>query len=91
MLTDFPGSATALIPRGITFLDPEERVFEAMLEGWKRQQLSRHLKTDTCKDRLRVARDFQRFKRWVPEGSYCEGLVVVHWPLQVNSTLCSAV
>lgn len=66
MVADVPASATALIPRGVTFLDPEERVFEAMLEGWKRQQLSRHLKSDTCKDRLRVARDFQRFTNDYP-------------------------
>lgn len=61
-----PGAAASIIPAGITFLDPEERVFEAMLEGWRRQQQSRNLKADTYKDRERIVRDFQRYTNDYP-------------------------
>lgn len=60
MQADNSAKATSLIPPGVALLDPEERVFEAMLEGWRRQQQSRNLKSETYNDRLRLARMFQQ-------------------------------
>lgn len=42
----------------VPMLHPEEQVFEEMLEGWRRQQLSRNLSAGTVRDRERVVRRF---------------------------------
>ena len=65
-MSELPGAATSLIPRGVALLDAEERVFESMLEGWRRQQQSRNLKADTYKDRERIVREFQRYTNDYP-------------------------
>ncbi|MFI6062825.1 hypothetical protein [Streptomyces sp. NPDC051286] len=45
--------------RGVTLLHPEDAVFDAMLEGWARQQRSGlRLAPDTLSDRLGVVRRF---------------------------------
>jgi integrase/recombinase XerC len=54
------GTSGDVLPAGVGLLDPQERVFEAMLAGWQRQQQSRNLKADTYKDRIRTVRLFQR-------------------------------
>ncbi|MGZ3529298.1 MAG: hypothetical protein ACXWNZ_17665 [Vulcanimicrobiaceae bacterium] len=43
-----------------------------MLEGWRRQQVSRNLKADTIRDRLRVVQRLQQFTdafpwQWSPK------------------------
>jgi hypothetical protein len=46
----------------VTLLHPEDAVFEAMLEGWTRQQRGgRRLQPKTINDRLRVVRQFNDF------------------------------
>lgn len=50
-----------LVAGSSVLLRPDEQVFGAMLDGWRDQQLSRNLKTDTIKGRLAVVRRFQRF------------------------------
>jgi len=52
-------------------LRPDEQVFEAMLAGWRDQQLSRNLGEATVRRRLDGVRRFQRFIndwpwRWRP-------------------------
>lgn len=42
-------------------LRPDEQVFEAMLAGWRDQQLSRNLAADTIEGRLGTVRRFQQF------------------------------
>lgn len=57
-----PGGAPSLFVAGGTpLLHAEEQVFDAMLAGWRDQQVSRNLHTDTIKDRLLAVRRFQRF------------------------------
>jgi hypothetical protein len=57
-----PGAAPALfVVGGAPLLHAEEQMFEAMLAGWRDQQLARNLHADTIKDRLLGVRRFQRF------------------------------
>ena len=57
-----PGTAPALFVVGTApLLHAEQQVFEAMLDGWRDQQLARNLKPDTISERLSAVRRFQRF------------------------------
>lgn len=56
-----PGSAHLVLARNVAHLDPAAAVFEAMLEGWGRQQSARFLKPDTIGPRLRVIRRLGEF------------------------------
>jgi len=59
---DVPGAAPALfVLDGAPLLRPEEQVFEAMLAGWRDQQLSRNLKADTIAARVAGVQRFQRY------------------------------
>lgn len=56
------GSAQLVLLSGVTLLHPEDAVFDAMLEGWTRQQRGgRRLQAKTISDRLRVVRQFSEF------------------------------
>ena len=67
-----PGAAPGLFVLGRQrLLRPDEQVFEAMLAGWRDQQLSRNLGEATVRRRLEGVRRFQRFTsdwpwRWRP-------------------------
>jgi site-specific recombinase XerD len=50
------GAARLVLADGVSFLDPESGVFEAMLAGWDRQQRVRSLKPDTIRSRLELVR-----------------------------------
>ncbi|GAA1672881.1 hypothetical protein GCM10009765_22750 [Fodinicola feengrottensis] len=50
------GVARLVLAGGVSFLDPQESVFEAMLEGWERQQRVRFLKAETIRARVMVVR-----------------------------------
>ena len=53
------GSARLVLLNGVTLLHPEDVVFDAMPEGWMRQQRGgRRLQAQTISDRLRVVRQF---------------------------------
>ena len=59
-------------PTNVRALDPAPVMFEAMLEGWSRQQRSRLLAEKTVKDRLRLVRRFAEYTntypwQWTPE------------------------
>jgi hypothetical protein len=68
---DLTGSVQAVLPVGVRYLDPEPAVFEAMLEGWTRQQYSRMLRETTIGERARLVRRFAEFTgqypwQWTP-------------------------
>ena len=53
------GAAHLVVVSGAPLLRPDAQVFEAMLEGWTNQQLSRNLGGETIGARLRTVRRFQ--------------------------------
>ncbi|MCX5239048.1 site-specific integrase [Streptomyces prunicolor] len=61
------GSARLVLLNGVALLHPEDAVFEAMLEGWTRQQRGgRRLQPKTIDGRLRVVRRFNAFAEEYP-------------------------
>ncbi|MEL5990253.1 tyrosine-type recombinase/integrase [Microbacterium phosphatis] len=60
-MNDFPGSAGLMLVPGVVHLNEPAAVFEAMVEGWARQQRSRQLGEGTVTDRERLLRRFQGF------------------------------
>jgi site-specific recombinase XerD len=64
---DLPGAAHLVLAEGVVHLDPASAVFEAMLEGWARQQRTRFLKWDsTIKPRLSLVRRLAVFSNQYP-------------------------
>jgi site-specific recombinase XerD len=62
-----PGSVSSVLVAGVRHLDPGPAAFEAMLEGWTRQQRSRFLRVEaTIKPRVEVVRRFVRFSNQYP-------------------------
>ena len=61
-----PGSASLLLISGVSYLNEASAVFEAMVEGWSRQQASRRLKDTTIYPRLTLIRRFQSFTNEYP-------------------------
>ena len=62
-----PGAAHLVLADGVVYLDPAPAVFEAMLEGWTRQQQTRFLKWEsTIKPRLSLVRRFAAFTNQYP-------------------------
>jgi integrase/recombinase XerC len=64
-LIAFP-SAAVLLPADVEYLEPQEHVYHAMLEGWKRQQQSRALKRDTIAGRLALIGRLHTFTNAYP-------------------------
>ena len=71
-----PGSAGLQLAGGAVLLRPEEQVIEAMLEGWRVQQLARNLAFSTICKRLTAVAAFTRHadalrgrgpRRWLDE------------------------
>jgi len=59
---DLPrGSARLELVEGVHLLHPEDAVFEAMLQGWGRQQQARQLQSKTLRGREGVVRNFFQF------------------------------
>jgi integrase/recombinase XerC len=58
------GSARLHVVAGAALLHPDEQLFEAMLEGWRAQQVSRFLNPVTVAQREAQVR---RFQRWANE------------------------
>ena len=63
-----PGSAGLVLVEGVTQLDEEAAVFEAMLTGWARQQKSRLLGDSTIGARTALLRRFTGFGESYPWG-----------------------
>jgi len=65
------GSAALVLVDGATPLRPEPALFEAMLEGWRRQQAARRLTGPLIEGRVRLVRRFAEFAgawpwQWTP-------------------------
>ncbi|GIG61210.1 hypothetical protein Lfu02_55820 [Longispora fulva] len=58
---DVPGASHLVLVDGVIHLDEAAAVFEAMLEGWARQQRSRLLAATTVDSRLALIRRFRAF------------------------------
>ncbi len=66
-VADLAGAAHLMLVDGVSYLDPAPAVFEAMLEGWTKQQRARFLKWDgTIKPRLSLVRRFAEFSNQYP-------------------------
>jgi integrase/recombinase XerC len=65
-LVEVPGSARLVLVEGVVHLNEQEAVFEAMLEGWARQQRSRRLGESTIRMRDRLIRRFAQFAECYP-------------------------
>ena len=61
-----PGAASLLLVSGVKYLNEASAVFEAMVEGWSRQQASRRLRDTTIYPRLALIRRFQEFTNEYP-------------------------
>lgn len=55
-----------MLAPGVRHLDEAAAVFQAMLEGWKRQQDSRYLREQTIAPRPRIVRRFAEFTGQYP-------------------------
>lgn len=79
-------SAKLLLLDGVALLHPEDAVFDAMLEGWARQQRGgRRLQTKTVNDRQQVIRRFGDFA-----GAYPWQWTAAHvdeWSMHLTSAL----
>ena len=77
------GSARLELVSGVVQLRPEDAMFEAMLRGWRAQQVARGLREDTIAPRDRLVRRFLDFSgeypwRWGPGH-------VEEWTLSLTS------
>ena len=63
---DLEGAAHLVLASGVRHLDEATAVFEAMLEGWERQQRSRFLHAETIGPRVRLLRRFAEFTGLYP-------------------------
>jgi integrase/recombinase XerC len=52
------GAGLSLAAGRLSLLHPEEQVFDAMLTGWRNQQLARRLAFSTVEQRERMVRAF---------------------------------
>ena len=55
------GSAALVLVEGVVPMRPESALFEAMLEGWRRQQSARRLSAGVVDGRERLVRRFREF------------------------------
>ncbi len=67
-----PGSASLQLVAGTVLLRPQEQVADAMLGGWRNQQLARNLAFSTIEGRLNAVRAFSRHAdahpwEWTPK------------------------
>jgi integrase/recombinase XerC len=57
-LTAAPGAVRLHLADGVPLLRPDEQVFQAMLDGWRNQQLARNLARSTVEGREATVRAF---------------------------------
>lgn len=63
---DLEGASHLVLVQGAPLLHPAETVFEAMLEGWRRQMNSRMCGSSTLESRIRLLRRFGEFTNDYP-------------------------
>ncbi|MEV1173024.1 hypothetical protein [Nonomuraea sp. NPDC049784] len=61
-----PGTARLQLVDGVALLHPQEQVFEAMVDGWRNQQLARNLALSTIDKRIGRLRSFLRHAEVFP-------------------------
>src|SRR5262245_57874829 len=66
MTDSLAGSARLELVSGVVHLRPQDALFEAMLRGWRAQQVSRGLREDTVSGRERLVREFLAFTNEYP-------------------------
>jgi integrase/recombinase XerD len=67
MADELPGFIPHLLRTSdVSLLRADERVLEAMLDGWRAQMLARGLAVDTIKARCRLVRRFVEFTNEYP-------------------------
>jgi len=82
------GSAALVLVEGAVPLHPESALFEAMIEGWRRQHSARRLSPSIMRGRERVLRRFQEFTgvwpwewraeqldAWVAQGEWAHSTI----------------
>lgn len=60
------GAGSSLAAGGLSLLHPEEQVFDAMLSGWRNQQVARRLAFSTVEQRERMVRAFAAHSQSYP-------------------------
>ena len=55
-----PGAVRLHLADGVPLLRPDEQVFQAMLDGWRNQQLARNLARSTVEGRENTVKAFDR-------------------------------
>jgi hypothetical protein len=65
---DLAGSAHLELVSGVAQLRPEDALFEAMLRGWRAQQMARGLRVDTIEGREQLVRRFSAASNEYPWG-----------------------
>jgi integrase/recombinase XerC len=63
---EVPGSARLELTAGVVHLRPEDAMVEAMLRGWRAQQLGRGLQEDSIAQREQLIRLFMAFTNEYP-------------------------
>src|SRR5258708_2557791 len=56
-----PGAVRLHLAEGVSLLRPEDQVFQAMLDGWRNQQLARNLARSTVEGRESTVRAFAAY------------------------------
>lgn len=64
--SDLAGAAGVELVSGVVQLRPEDAMVEAMLRGWRAQQMARGLKDDTIGPRERLVHRFLEFTNEYP-------------------------
>lgn len=65
---DLAGAASLELVSGVVQLRPEDAMFEAMLRGWRAQQIARGLREETIAGREQLVRRFVEFANEYPWG-----------------------
>jgi integrase/recombinase XerC len=78
------GAAGLHLVAGVALLRPEEQVFEAMVDGWRCQQVLRNLSFSTVEGRLRRVRAFTDSAgcfpwAWTPQAVCCGNWPAENW------------
>jgi len=55
---ELAGSAQLELVSGVAHLRPDDAMFEAMLRGWRAQQIARGLRSETIESREQLVRRF---------------------------------
>jgi site-specific recombinase XerD len=63
---ELAGAAHLQVVSGVVHLRPQDAMFEAMLQGWRAQQIARGLQEDTVEARERLVRRFAEFTNEYP-------------------------